>query len=170
MEAKEDLILKRVKEVIEYGKKAIGQQSFIDLLYGDRLTTAELIKAYCYDCMGFYEDGISDCKNIRCPLYSKMPYAKVPMTLPALSRENRIVRNDTKYPIVSRLSPLTSIASKKKDLGRVHTGRAIASKLKPRKYPQEITQKKITREERENALYDAAIAKYEKEKKCKEQK
>ena len=29
MEAKEDLVLKRVKEVIEHGVKAIGQQSFI---------------------------------------------------------------------------------------------------------------------------------------------
>jgi len=171
MEVKEDLVLKRVKAVIEFGKKAVGQQSFIDLLYGDTLTTVKLIEAYCYDCTGFYEDGISDCKNPKCPLYSKMPYAKVLRSSPVTTRGKKRIRNDIMYPIASRLSPITTTIAERRDLKKVHTGRAIASKLKSRKYPQEITQKEITLEDRETALYDNAIAEYEKEKlECKEQK
>ena len=160
----EDPVLKRVKEVIEHGVKAIGQQSFIDLCYGDTLTTVELIKAYCYDCMGFYEDGISDCKNPRCPLYSKMPYAKSLRSSPMTTRGKKRIRNEIMYPMVSRLSPLTTKIAIERDLDKVHIGRTIAQKLKHKKYPQEITQKEITREEREMAMFDAAIEKYEKEK------
>ena len=37
------------------------------------LTRKEAIMAHCYDCMGFYEDGYSDCKNLNCALYDWMP-------------------------------------------------------------------------------------------------
>ena len=139
----EDPILKRVKDVIEHGGKAIGQQSFIDLCYGDTLTTVELIRAYCYDCMGFYEDGIIDCKNSKCPLYSKMPYAKVLRSSPVTTRGIKRIRNEVMYPVISRLSPITTKIAIERDLGKVHTGRVIAQKLKNKKYPQEITQKQV---------------------------
>jgi hypothetical protein len=29
--------------------------------------------AKCHDCMGGYYDGIKDCRNHQCPLYSWMP-------------------------------------------------------------------------------------------------
>ena len=140
----EDPILKRVRDVIEHGAQAIGKQHFIDLCYGDVLAASNMIRAYCYDCMGWYEDGIGDCGNIRCPLYFKMPYASTLLTMPALSREkNRNVARNPSYPIEKRLTSGCSVASKKKDLNKVHTERAIAQKLKPRKYPQEITQKQV---------------------------
>ena len=34
------------------------------------------IYAKCYDCMGFYEDGIMDCGCSDCPLYPWMPYGE----------------------------------------------------------------------------------------------
>ena len=160
----EDLVLKRVREVIEHGAQAIGKQQFIDLCYGDRLQTLELIKAYCYDCMGFYEDGIGDCKNINCPLYSKMPYNLNPQAVGGLFRDQHKIRNPL-YPMDKRLQSERSISSSKSDTPKKIIAAMVARKLKPRKYPQEITQKKITREECENALFDAAIEKYEKEKK-----
>ena len=41
-----------------------------DALYAKR---KEAILAQCYDCMGFYADGYSDCKNSECMLYDWMP-------------------------------------------------------------------------------------------------
>lgn len=160
---KEDLILKRVKEVIEHGTQAIGKQQFIDICYGDRLQTLDLIKAYCYDCMGFYEDGIGDCKNPRCPLYSKMPYNLVPHAVSQLRRGENRKRNPL-YPVDKRLRSEKSISSSKTDNPKRIIAATIARKLKPHKYPQEITQKEITREERETALFDAAVEKWGKEK------
>jgi hypothetical protein len=173
MEVKEDPVLKRVKEVIEHGAFAIGQQQFIDLCYGDRLQTSDMIRAYCYDCMGFYEDGIEDCKNDKCPLYSKMPYNSVLSLVPALDREkNRNVARNTLYPMGMRLKTVKSKLGVDPDtMNRGIRGSLVTRKLKPRKYPQEITQKEISREEREIALFDNAIAEYEKEKtECKEPK
>ena len=37
------------------------------------LTRKEAILAHCFDCMGFYEDGYTDCKNLTCMLYDWMP-------------------------------------------------------------------------------------------------
>ena len=37
------------------------------------LTRKEAIFAHCFDCMGFYEDGYTDCKNPGCMLYDWMP-------------------------------------------------------------------------------------------------
>jgi hypothetical protein len=169
---KEDPILKRVKEVIEHGTFAIGQQQFIDSCYGDRLQTSDMIRAYCYDCMGFYEDGIDDCKNPKCPLYPKMPYNSVLSLVPALDREkNRNIARNPMYPVDMRLKTVKSkLGVDQNTMEKGVCGSLVTRKLKHRKYPQEITQKEITKEDREIALYDNAIAKYEKEEKCKEQK
>ena len=173
MEVKEDPVLKRVKEVIEHGIFAIGQQQFIDSCYGDRLQTSDMIRAYCYDCMGFYEDGIADCKNRACPLYSKMPYNSVSSLVPALDREkNRNVARNPLYPMETRLKTVKSKLGVDPDtINKGVCGSLVTRKLKSRKYPQEITQKEISMKDRETALYDNAIVEYEKEKlECKEQK
>lgn len=39
-------------------------------------TLKNAVISKCHECMGYYEDGKTDCKNIRCPLYSWMPYKK----------------------------------------------------------------------------------------------
>lgn len=40
------------------------------------LSPKRAILAFCADCMNLYQDPIKDCKNLRCPLYSHMPYNK----------------------------------------------------------------------------------------------
>jgi len=54
--------------------KAKGMTSYLAHLKGKTNTQRQAIEAYCYDCMGFYEDGIADCQNPKCPLYPFMPY------------------------------------------------------------------------------------------------
>lgn len=31
----------------------------------------------CHECLGHYQDGMKDCKNVRCSLYFYMPYRKL---------------------------------------------------------------------------------------------
>lgn len=52
----------------------LGKSEFNKFLKGKNITSKGAIKAKCYDCMGFYEDGIEDCKVENCPLYFFMPY------------------------------------------------------------------------------------------------
>lgn len=40
------------------------------------VTLKNAVLAQCHQCMGYYSDGRTDCKNVRCSLYSWMPYAK----------------------------------------------------------------------------------------------
>jgi len=41
---------------------------------GKRLTRGAAILAKCCDCMGYYQDGRTDCRVTACPLYEFMPY------------------------------------------------------------------------------------------------
>jgi hypothetical protein len=142
----DDPVIKRVKDVIEHGAFAIGQQQFINLCYGDRLQTLELIKAYCYDCMGYYEDGITDCENVKCPLYSKMPYGYVVPRLARTERDKHVVRNP-QYPMDKRMKTIKSNIGVDTDATNKGIVRSLVSrKLKSRKYPQEITQKEMLRD------------------------
>jgi hypothetical protein len=63
--------LKRVEEI---GKRAIGRSEYIRFLRGEKLGYDEAISAHCYECGGFYNDGVCDCKSTMCPLYQYMPY------------------------------------------------------------------------------------------------
>jgi len=54
--------------------KAIGRKEFIKHKKGKKLTIREAIHANCYECMGDYEIGTSDCEIFKCPLYPWMPY------------------------------------------------------------------------------------------------
>lgn len=168
-----DPVLIKVKDVIKNGKKAIGQQEFIDLLYGDSLNTVKLIRAFCYDCRAWYADGIGDCKDVRCPLYSKMPYKSILIPTRVRGRGESPIRN-SQYPMLTRLSTKQSSAGKRSDIKKMVLGQVLEKKMRVKKYPQEITQKEITKEERSIAMFDTAIVKYEnekkKEKKCKEPK
>lgn len=168
-----DPVLIRVKDVLKNGKLAVGQKEYIDLLYGDSLHPVSLIKAFCYDCRAWYADGIGDCGDFKCPLYSKMPYANRPSSMPARRRHSGIIRN-TEYPMETRILQPTLLAARKHNIGLMMVGMLAERKMRTKKYPQEITQKEITKEERSIAMFDTAIVKYEnekkKEKKCKEPK
>lgn len=52
----------------------IGQLQFRKYQKGKRITLKEAVFAKCYDCMGYYADGLSDCTCTDCPLYKWMPY------------------------------------------------------------------------------------------------
>ena len=54
--------------------KALGQNEFMMLQHGKKVGLAGIIKAKCYECMGFYDGGTEDCKIDLCPLYLRMPY------------------------------------------------------------------------------------------------
>jgi hypothetical protein len=41
------------------------------------LTRKQAIFAHCFDCMGFYVDGYTSCKNPACALYAYMPKREV---------------------------------------------------------------------------------------------
>ena len=42
----------------------------------EKPTRAASILAHCWQCLGYYEDGKTDCENVKCPLYPFMPYKK----------------------------------------------------------------------------------------------
>ena len=51
-----------------------GGKELRGYLNGKRLTQRQMILAKCYDCMGRYSDGATDCEIEECPLYLHMPY------------------------------------------------------------------------------------------------
>lgn len=56
------------------GNPPKGKIAFERSSKGEKLHRTDAILAYCYDCMGFYEDGRMDCNCPKCPLYPWMPY------------------------------------------------------------------------------------------------
>ena len=129
-------VLGKIDDVLKNGKTAIGQIEFIDILYGDTLQSKNKIKAYCYDCMGWYIDGKVDCRNTLCPLYPDMPYNSLGQ-MPTLTRGQNILRNDN-YPLKTRKYP--KIKTKAKLPSEAQMAAKEARKLKIRKYPEEKTQ------------------------------
>jgi hypothetical protein len=69
-----------------------------ELREGRCLSPKQLIRAYCYDCMGFFEDGVSDCNNVKCPLYAYMPANanKKKKNHPGASKEHMAVIREAK--------------------------------------------------------------------------
>ena len=59
-------------------KKAKGRAHYERHHAGARLSPTQAILAKCYECTGFYSDGLDDCKMPRCPLYPYMPYGSCP--------------------------------------------------------------------------------------------
>ncbi len=66
----------KIRDIDTTGIAAIGRAELKDHLQGKRLYASKAIKAYCYDCMGYYADGKADCRQPDCPLYPFMPYAQ----------------------------------------------------------------------------------------------
>ena len=65
-----------IEQIEKFGKRAKGKKELVSYLKGKRLTCAKAVLAKCYDCMGYYEDGIQDCGIKHCPLYPFNPYNK----------------------------------------------------------------------------------------------
>lgn len=62
-------------ESIGKEKAGQGKKEYISLLRGNKLTLRQATKAKCYECMGYYADGVGDCGDPFCPLHAFMPYA-----------------------------------------------------------------------------------------------
>lgn len=53
----------KMRKVVEKILKAVSRKYAIEM--------------QCHECMGRYADGKQDCQNVKCSLYSYMPYAKL---------------------------------------------------------------------------------------------
>lgn len=68
--------MEKLKDIERHGKQAQGRKELVAHLEGERLTLRQMILAKCYDCMGYYADGRTDCNISGCALYPLMPYRK----------------------------------------------------------------------------------------------
>lgn len=67
---------KKITEIKKYGKTNVkGYAEAVSCYSGKKVSAHQAIKAHCYDCLGYYADGVDDCKNDMCALYSFMPYS-----------------------------------------------------------------------------------------------
>jgi hypothetical protein len=136
-----DEIRRKVMDVIENSKQGIGRTEFIDFLYGDNLQAGRSIRAYCFDCMGWYIDEIDSCGNQGCPLFKFNPYNPSPMRKTVRGKPDG--RNEL-FPMDERIYPKQNETARRimpLYQSKVIEANITAKKLKPRKYPQEITQK-----------------------------
>ncbi len=83
---------RKIQDVRKYGIVARGQVLLIKHYQQQKLSASQAIKAYCYQCMGLFEDGKGDCGDTLCPLYSWFPYKNSPLAdanraLPAKNSE-----------------------------------------------------------------------------------
>lgn len=70
-----DQVERRLENIRKYGKRAKGGKELVGHIDGSMdLTPRQAMIAKCYDCMGYFADGMVDCKVKMCPLYAYMPY------------------------------------------------------------------------------------------------
>lgn len=63
-----------MNDITEIGIKARGRKELIAHKNGKRLTQRQAIYAKCFDCMGGYIDGKTDCDMPNCSIHPFMPY------------------------------------------------------------------------------------------------
>lgn len=67
---------RRIESIKRLGSSAIGKTYLLKYLKGKLITRQQAISAKCYECMGYYADGKTDCLIPDCPLYPFNPYSK----------------------------------------------------------------------------------------------
>jgi hypothetical protein len=67
---------KIIAKIERDGKGARGKKELIKFFKGEKLTVRQALIAQCYQCLGYYADGIGDCECQMCSLYIYMPYNK----------------------------------------------------------------------------------------------
>ena len=72
MQEKEKLI----EQIEKFGRRAKGRTPLLNYLKGKKIRPTKAILAKCYECVGYYVDGIQDCRIKHCPLYPFNPYNK----------------------------------------------------------------------------------------------
>jgi hypothetical protein len=78
----------------------------------ETITRKLAILHQCHECMGHYQDGKTDCENVRCPLYSFMPYARLQPDLSCFSISPRHVGRISLEEVQSK------ITDKQREAGR----------------------------------------------------
>lgn len=61
-------------KLIESMPRARGKRELLMHLRGKKITRKGAMLAKCYDCCGYYADGLVDCKVPLCSLYAYMPF------------------------------------------------------------------------------------------------
>ena len=61
--------MNRYEEVEKYGLQTRDKKYLLKHLVGEKLTPMQAIHSKCYECMGYYVDGKSNCQVPDCPLY-----------------------------------------------------------------------------------------------------
>jgi hypothetical protein len=63
-------------------------------------TRKECDEANCWECMGYFADGKTDCKSVTCPNYTYMPYRTLEPDLWWMKyshkRIGKVLKEDTK--------------------------------------------------------------------------
>ena len=77
----------RIKDVLQYGQKALGRANYLRYLNGQSLPASKAIEAFCYHCEGDAADGTYDCRDFLCSLYPWHPYK----TVKALGLTNTLI-------------------------------------------------------------------------------
>lgn len=71
---------KRIEEaewVEKNTKRAKGKKEYLKMLRGEYVSRSDLIKAMCYHCTYYAQDGKFDCGSICCPIYMAMNYRNI---------------------------------------------------------------------------------------------
>ena len=58
----------RIDQIMEYGLQAQGKNELLKYLKGGKLTLRQAVKAKCYECESYYQDGKQACEITTCPL------------------------------------------------------------------------------------------------------
>jgi len=65
----------RFLEAAKSGRHALGRKHLMAYLeHGATLSKGAAISAKCYECQGYYIDGVMDCQNSSCAIYLYHPY------------------------------------------------------------------------------------------------
>ena len=57
--------------------RAFEQRKIEERIAKKRNSPHAAILAHCHQCLGYYHDGREDCKNVKCPLYTWMPFREL---------------------------------------------------------------------------------------------
>ncbi len=66
--------METIAKINKHGVRAKGRPELVKHAKGLRLTRKQSMLAKCYDCMGYYSDGVRDCEMPECPLYPYHSY------------------------------------------------------------------------------------------------
>ena len=67
----------KIKRIEELARRK-GKKELLMFLKGEKISKSQAILAKCYECMGYYIDGGTDCCVKSCPLYTFMPFKDKP--------------------------------------------------------------------------------------------